>query len=115
MLPVNLSIPFMNTPFFSPTSLTGMVLGGAQVSLFAMGVFNPSGLPLVPTIKICGNPNWPDAIDLDVSGVISGRVNYDAAADDILSIVRDISNGQVTCAERFQEGQIILPITQSPL
>jgi altronate dehydratase large subunit len=117
--PTSKGLFFMNTPFFSPTSLTGMVLGGAQVSLFAMGVFNPSGLPLVPTIKICGNPktlsDWPDAIDLDVSGVISGWMNYDAAADDILRIVRDISNGQVTCAERFQEGQIILPITQSPL
>ncbi|WP_120632575.1 UxaA family hydrolase [Ruegeria sp. EL01] len=110
---------FMNTPFFSPTSLTGMVLGGAQVSLFAMGVFNPSGLPLAPTIKICGNPktlsDWPDAIDLDVSDVISGKSRYDEAADEIRMAMRRISEGQMTCAEKLQEGQIILPITQAPL
>ena len=110
---------FMNTPFFSPTSLTGMVLGGAQVSLFAIGVFNPSSMPLAPTIKICGNPmtlsDWSDAIDLDVAGIISGQSSYDDAADEILATVKLISEGQITCAEKLQEGQIILPITQSPL
>lgn len=110
---------FMNTPFFSPTSLTGMVLGGAQISLFAMGVFNPSGLPLAPTVKICGNPrtlsDWPDAVDLDVSDIISGKIDYDIAAAEILSIVKRIPEGYTTCAEEFQEGQIILPITQAPL
>lgn len=110
---------FMNTPFFSPTSLTGMVLGGAQISLFAMGVFNPSGLPLAPTVKICGNPktlsDWPDAIDLDVSDIIYGQMDYDIAAAEILSIVKQIPEGYMTRAEGFQEGQIILPITQAPL
>jgi altronate dehydratase large subunit len=110
---------FMNTPFFSPTSLTGMVLGGAQISLFAMGVFNPSGLPLAPTIKICGNPktlsDWSDSIDLDVSGIISRQLNYDEAAEAILTTVRQISDGKLTCAEKFQEGQIILPLSKSPL
>jgi altronate dehydratase large subunit len=110
---------FMNTPFFSPTSLTGMVLGGAQVSLFAIGVFNPSSMPLAPTIKICGNPmtlsDWSDAIDLDVAGIISGQSNYDDAADEILATIKLISEGHITCAEKIQEGQIILPITQSPL
>lgn len=71
---------FMDTPFFSPVSLTGMVLGGAQLSLFAMGVFNPSGMPLAPTVKICGNPgtlrNWSDSIDLDVSTLLTGRKRW---------------------------------------
>ena len=110
---------FMNTPFFSPTSLTGMVLGGAQLSLFAVGVFNPSGMPLAPTIKICGNPStlshWPDAIDLDVSGIISGDLDHEEAANGILDVIARISGGDLTCAEKWQEGQIIVPLSKAPL
>lgn len=110
---------FMHTPFFSPTSLTGMVLAGAQLTLFAVGVFNPSGLPLAPTVKICGNPktlsDWPDGIDLDVSGILSGRSDYDEAADAIVGLMGRISGGSMTCAEEWQEGQITVPVSQWPL
>lgn len=110
---------FMDTPFFSPTSMTGMVLGGAQITLFAMGVFNPSGMPLAPTIKICGNPqtlsNWADGIDVDVSGIISGSQTYDDGADSILTLIEKISAGTITCAEKWQEGQIIVPTSRSAL
>lgn len=110
---------FMNTPFFSPTSITGMVLAGAQATLFAMGVFNPSGVPLGPTLKICGNPQtlaqWSDAIDLDVSGVITADTDYDAASDEVFAWLAEIASGKPTAAERWQEGQIILPQTRAPL
>lgn len=110
---------FMHTPFFSPTSLTGMVLGGAQISLFAMGVYNPSGMPLAPTVKICGNPNtlsdWPDGIDLDVSEVIAGGLDYDDAANSILNLIGEVADGKQTRAEEWHEGQIIIPISQLPL
>ncbi|WP_227269845.1 UxaA family hydrolase [Roseobacter weihaiensis] len=110
---------FMHTPFFSPTSLTGMVLGGAQISLFAMGVYNPSGMPLAPTVKICGNPktlsNWPDGIDLDVSEIITGGSDYDDAANTILKLIGEIAGGKDTRAEEWREGQIIIPISQLPL
>lgn len=104
---------FMDTPFFSPTSLSGMALGGAQVALFAMGVFNPSGMPLVPVLKICGNPatlaRWGSSIDLDVSALIAGRQGLDAAADDIAAALARVSGGELTAAERWGEGQLILP------
>jgi altronate dehydratase large subunit len=109
---------FMHTPFFSPTSLTGMVLGGAQVTLFAMGVYNPSGMPLAPTIKICGNPktlsDWPDGIDLDVSEIVTGGSDYDDAARRILKLIGKIADGELTRAEQWQEGQIIIPVSQLP-
>lgn len=110
---------FMDTPFFSPTSMTGMVLGGAQITLFAMGVFNPSGVPLAPTIKICGNPHtltdWADGIDLDVSGIISGARNYDDGADSIRNFIEKTIGGAMTCAEKWQEGQLIVPTSRSAL
>lgn len=110
---------FMHTPFFSPTSLTGMILGGAQISLFAVGVFNPSGSPLAPTVKICGNPttlrDWSEGIDLDVSGIINGSSDYDDASDAILRFITQVTKGKMTCAEQWREGQVIIPTSQYPL
>ncbi len=106
---------FMDTPFFSPTSLSGMALGGAQVGLFAMGVFNPSGLPLMPVLKICGNPQtlrtWAESIDVDVSHLLRGEEDLDAAADRIAGALRGVAAGQETCSERHGEGQLIVPRT----
>lgn len=111
--PVVSGLHFMDTPFFSPVSLSGMALAGAQLSLFAMGVFNPSGMPLLPTIKLCGNPktlsNWQDGIDLDVSAVLGGSRSLDAACDQLQEKIVAVINGEQTKAEQWSEGQLILP------
>lgn len=110
--PARAGLYFMDTPFFSPASITGMVSAGCQVTLFAMGVFNPSGNPLAPTLKICGNPEtlsvWRDSIDVDVSGLIAGTTTLEAAAGDIAAAIGACIDGNLTAAERWQEGQIII-------
>jgi altronate dehydratase large subunit len=104
---------FMDTPFFSPCSITGMVAGGAQLTLFSMGVFNPSGNPLAPTIKVCGNPqtiaDWPDGIDVDLSPMIRGDLSLDQAADMVLSHMIQTASGQATLTEQWGEGQFMIP------
>ncbi|MBP6018551.1 MAG: UxaA family hydrolase [Burkholderiaceae bacterium] len=106
---------FMDTPFFSPISLTGMVAARAQIVLFTIGVFNPSGNPIAPTIKICGNSNtiktWHEAIDLDVSAVVFGLETLDDSADRIEASVMNVANGAVTKNESLGDGQIIIPKT----
>lgn len=110
---------FMDTPFFSPTSLSGMALGGAQISLFAIGVFNPSGMPLMPVLKICGNPatvaTWGHCVDLDVTGLIDGRYSLEQAADSLSETLCRVGNGELTATERQNEGQLILPRTMAAL
>lgn len=104
---------FMDTPFFSPCSITGMVAAGAQLTLFAMGVFNPSGNPLAPTIKVCGNPDtlrhWPDGIDVPLADLLEGRITLDAAAQRLGRVVREVAGGATTHTERWGEGQFIVP------
>jgi altronate dehydratase large subunit len=106
---------FMDTPFFSPTSLSGMALGGAQAALFAMGVFNPSGQPLMPVLKICGNPQtlkrWAGSIDVDVSPLLTGDMGLDVAADRLAEALARVGAGALTCSERHGEGQLIVPRT----
>ncbi|MDF3382651.1 MULTISPECIES: UxaA family hydrolase [unclassified Sulfitobacter] len=110
---------FMDTPFFSPVSLSGMILGGAQVSLFAMGVFNPSGMPLAPTIKICGNTrtleDWGASIDIDVAHILTGAIDLDEAAQLISRSIRNLSLGEKSKAEFWSEGQMIIPRTAPAL
>jgi len=104
---------FMDTPFFSPCSITGMVAAGAQITLFSMGVFNPSGNQLAPTIKVCGNPqtlhDWEDGIDVKLDQVIAGVMSLDEACDVIVQSVFTTLEGAITKTEAWGEGQFILP------
>lgn len=110
---------FMDTPFFSPVSLTGMILAGAQVSLFAMGVFNPSGMPLAPTMKISANPDtlqrFGDSIDVDVSGLLTGETTLNGASHAIADTLVAFADGRPSRAEVRREGQVIQPRTRSAL
>ena len=109
----------MDTPFFSPCSITGMIAAGAQLALFGLGVFNPSGNPLAPTVKICGNPitgaRWRDAIDVDLSEVLTERLGLDQAAQRLRDFLLDTAAGRESSAERWREGQFIVPKTLTPL
>lgn len=104
---------FMDTPFFSPCSITGMVAAGAQITLFSMGVFNPSGNPLSPTLKVCGNPqtikNWADGIDIDLSPLIAGEVSLRDAGQTVADAVIQAAEGKLTQTESWAEGQFIMP------
>ncbi|WP_151448869.1 UxaA family hydrolase [Lacisediminimonas profundi] len=102
---------FMDTPFFSPVSITGMVCAGAQLTLFAIGVFNPSGNPVAPTVKVCGNPqtlrDWPDAVDVDVSMLVEGKGMLPQAVEQLGHQVQAICNGEQSWTERWREGQVL--------
>lgn len=106
-------LSFMDTPFFSPCSITGMVAAGAQITLFSMGVFNPSGNPLAPTIKVCGNPDtvkrWSDGIDVALVDLIEGRINLDEAGDRVFTAVLEVAGGGRPHTESWGEGQFIIP------
>ena len=48
-------------------------------------VFSTTFVPLVPTVKVCGNPatvrDWADAVDVDISGIVDGRLTLADAVD----------------------------------
>jgi altronate dehydratase large subunit len=102
---------FMDTPFFSPLSLAAMAMSGATIGLFAMGVFNPSGCPLTPIVKVCGNPasvaRWGEDIDVDLSPMLVGGRSRQWAAEHLLMIFHAVYHGHACAAERAREGQIM--------
>lgn len=93
----------MDTPGNDPSSVAGMVAGGAQIVIFTTGLGTPTGNPIAPVIKITGNKrtfeNMQDNIDFDASPLIYGLQKIDELADELLGLVVKTANGKYTKAE----------------
>ena len=93
----------MDTPGNDPSSVAGMVAGGAQIVVFSTGRGTPTGNPIVPVIKITGNritfANMKDNIDVDASPVIYGPQTLKELGDELLKEVIEVANGKQTKAE----------------
>ena len=93
----------MDTPGNDPSSVAGMVAGGAQVIVFSTGRGTPTGNPISPVIKITGNKitfaNMSDNIDVDASPVIYGPETVKELGDKLLEEVREVASGKQTKAE----------------
>ncbi len=92
----------MDTPGNDPSSVAGMVAGGAQVIVFSTGRGTPTGNPIAPVIKITGNritfAKMEDNIDVDASPLIYGG-NLQEMGDDLLKLVSEVASGRQTKAE----------------
>lgn len=93
----------MDTPGNDPSSVAGMVAGGAQIVVFSTGRGTPTGNPITPVIKITGNKitysNMIDNIDIDASPLIYGTKTLKEMGDELLKEVIDVSSGKITKAE----------------
>lgn len=92
----------MDTPGNDPSSVAGMVAGGAQVIVFSTGRGTPTGNPIAPVIKITGNritfAKMEDNIDVDASPLIYGG-NLQEMGDYLLKLVSEVASGRQTKAE----------------
>lgn len=95
----------MDTPGNDPSSVAGMVAGGAQVVVFTTGRGTPTGHPLVPVIKITGNREtyavMSDNIDVDASPIIYEPQNKRQLLDATTQLFEDVINGVPTRAESY--------------
>ncbi|WP_347292638.1 UxaA family hydrolase [uncultured Brachyspira sp.] len=93
----------MDTPGNDPSSVAGMVAGGAQIIVFSTGRGTPTGNPISPVIKITGNKitfqNMKDNIDIDASPVIYGPQSLKELGNNLLEEVVEVANGKHTKAE----------------
>jgi altronate dehydratase large subunit len=84
-------------------NLTGCAAGGAMIQIFTTGRGAPNGHPILPAIKICGNPKtnltMKDHIDFDVSSVIEERETVEKAGRGLYEFAIEVANGRLTKAE----------------
>jgi (2R)-sulfolactate sulfo-lyase subunit beta len=80
-----------------------MAAAGYVVHAFPTGQGNIIGNPIVPVIKISGNPKtvrtMGEHIDLDVSGILRRALTLDTAGDTLIDMIIRTANGRLTAAE----------------
>ena len=93
----------MDTPGNDPSSVAGMVAGGAQIVVFSTGRGTPTGNPVAPVIKITANPitygQMKDNIDVDASVLLEHPEQMDAVADALLREIVEVADGKLTKSE----------------
>jgi (2R)-sulfolactate sulfo-lyase subunit beta len=94
---------FMDTSSAAAECVTLMAAGGYVVHTFPTGQGNVIGNPIVPVIKISGNPKtirtMPEHIDLDVSGVLKRTMTIPQAGDALIESIVRTANGRLTASE----------------
>ena len=97
----------MNTPGHGAESITGIAAAGAQVLVFSTGGGHTIAHPLMPTIKITGNVNsykaMQDTVDMDLSGILAGKVSLEEAGELIYNEVLEVMSGKLTKCEILKE------------
>lgn len=92
----------MDTPGYDVESVTGKVAGGAQVAAFTTGRGSTTGNPIVPVIKVTGNPNTWDSMasnmDVNASTVIQGD-SLSEVGSRIFDTLLSVADGRRTAAE----------------
>ena len=88
-----------DTPGREIEILTGMAASGAQCITFSTGRGAPQGFPILPVIKICGNPNtyerMADDMDLNAGRIILGEKSIEEVGEELYAkVVRSLSGEQ---------------------
>jgi (2R)-sulfolactate sulfo-lyase subunit beta len=94
---------FMDTSSAAAECVTLMAAGGYVVHTFPTGQGNVIGNPIVPVIKISGNPKtlrtMAEHIDVDVTGILRRDQTIDSAGDELIDMIIRTANGRLTAAE----------------
>jgi (2R)-sulfolactate sulfo-lyase subunit beta len=103
---------FMDTSSAAAECVTLMAAAGYVVHTFPTGQGNVIGNPIVPVIKISGNPRtlrtMSEHIDLDVTGILRRDMTMDQAGDALIEMIARTANGRTTAAEALGHREFVM-------
>ena len=103
---------FMDSSSAAAEMVTLCAAAGFVVHFFPTGQCNVIGNPILPVIKICGNPRtvrtMSEHIDVDVTGILRREMNLDLAGDMLLDMMFRTVNGRLTSAEALGHREFVL-------
>src|SRR5262245_3673867 len=103
---------YMDTSSAAAECVTLMAAGGYALHTFPTGQGNIIGNPIVPVIKISGNPktvrSMAEHIDVDVSGILRRELTLDTAGDALIEMVVRTANGRLTAAEALGHREFVM-------
>jgi altronate dehydratase large subunit len=98
----------MDTPYFSPESITAMVAAGAQIVAFTTGPGNSYSSLVAPTLKVCANPascsRLTEQVDVALDGAILEERDPAQAGWHLLERIVSTASGTLTYGEILGEG-----------
>ncbi|HUX09635.1 MAG TPA: UxaA family hydrolase [Terriglobia bacterium] len=110
--PAGKGLWFMDTSSAAAEALTLWAASGAVMHLFPTGQGNICGNPVMPVIKLSGNPltcsTMSEHIDLDVSGILTGEMTFDQAGDRLLELMVRTANGRLTANEALGHREFVM-------
>src|SRR6266850_6234309 len=103
---------FMDTSSAAAECVTLMAAAGYVVHCFPTGQGNVIGNPILPVIKLTGNPKtvrtMSEHIDLDISGIIRREITIPQAGDMLIDMIARTANGRLTAAEALGHREFVL-------
>ncbi len=103
---------FMDSSSAAAEMVTLCCAAGAAVHLFTTGQGNIVGNPVLPVIKLSGNPltveTMSEHIDVDLTGLLRFEYNLDGAADRVMEMMAHTINGRLTSAETLRHDDFVL-------
>src|SRR5207248_5068230 len=103
---------YMDTSSAAAECVTLMAAAGFAVHTFPTGQGNVIGNPIVPVIKISGNPKtvrtMGEHIDLDVTGILRRDLTIPQAGDALIDMIVRTANGRLTAAEALGHREYVM-------
>jgi len=103
---------FMDTSSAAAECCTLQAAAGYALHIFPTGQGNVIGNPIMPVIKVSGNPRtvrtMSEHIDVDVSGVIRREMTIDQAGDVLIDNIVRTANGRFTAAEALGHVEFVM-------
>jgi altronate dehydratase large subunit len=103
MRPSQRGLVIMDTPGYDPSSISGMVAGGAHLVVFTTGRGSPVGAPVAPVIKVASNSEiarrFKEHIDIDAGTILGGEQSVASVGTRIFAQIVSIAGGRLTKAE----------------
>jgi (2R)-sulfolactate sulfo-lyase subunit beta len=105
-------LSFMDSSSAAAEMVTLCAAAGSVVHYFPTGQGNVIGNPVIPVIKLCGNPltvsTMTEHIDVDLTGLLRVEINLDQAADLAMQVLEHTINGRFTAAEALRHDEFVL-------
>ena len=103
---------YMDTSSAAAECCTLQAAAGFVVHMFPTGQGNIIGNPIMPVIKLSGNPRtvrtMSEHIDLDVTGILRRELTLSQAGDALIDMVVRTANGRVTAAEALGHREFVM-------
>jgi (2R)-sulfolactate sulfo-lyase subunit beta len=103
---------FMDTSSAAAECCTLQAAAGYVLHIFPTGQGNVIGNPIMPVIKVTGNPRtvrlMSEHVDLDVSGIVRREMTIDQAGDALIALIMRTANGRYTAAEALGHREFVM-------